>query len=170
MIAFYQTYTFIGDHVRQLHGVGAWLGGAISLAYGLGFGAGVIFDKWIDAKGPAQVLPLALALVGCNYLALPFAASGVAVIAVYPVVWGLANHFCMTSLVSHMGALSPPHRGAIMGLFSFTTYVALFTAGAVYGPVYDAKGFFAVSFASSATLFLAALLAQWRLRPPIMTR
>ncbi|MBM3520564.1 MAG: MFS transporter [Alphaproteobacteria bacterium] len=33
MIGFYQTYTFIGDHVRLLHGKGAWLGGAISLAY-----------------------------------------------------------------------------------------------------------------------------------------
>ena len=58
MIAFYQTYTFIGDHVRQTHGAGAWLGGTISLAYGIGFGLGVIFDKWIDAKGPTRVLPL----------------------------------------------------------------------------------------------------------------
>ena len=32
MIGFYQTYTFIGDHVRQLHGAGAWLGGTISLS------------------------------------------------------------------------------------------------------------------------------------------
>lgn len=55
MICFYQTYTFIGDHVRHLHGAGAWLGGSISLSYGLGFGAGVVFDKMIDRKGPPKV-------------------------------------------------------------------------------------------------------------------
>lgn len=158
MIGFYQTYTFIGDHVRQLHGAGAWLGGVISLAYGLGFGAGVVFDKWIDAKGPSQVLPMALGLVGLNYLVLPLATGNMLVVAVYPVIWGLANHFCMTSLVSFMGALSPQLRGTIMGLFSFVTYAALGTAGAVYGPVYDGLGFFAVSGAATMTLFTAAAL------------
>jgi DHA1 family inner membrane transport protein len=157
MIGFYQTYTFIGDHVRLLHGAGAWLGGTISLAYGLGFGAGVVFDKWIDRQGPAGVIPLGLVLVGINYIALPFAAESLPVIAIYPFVWGLANHFCMTSLVSYMGALSPALRGTVMGLFSFVTYVALGTAGAVYGPVYDSRGFFAVSFASAIQLGLAAL-------------
>jgi DHA1 family inner membrane transport protein len=166
MIGFYQTYTFIGDHVRQLHGAGAWLGGTISLAYGLGFGVGVIFDKWIDAKGPANVLPLGLSLVGLNYLLLPIAAENIVAVAAYPFLWGLANHFCMTVLVSFMGSLSPALRGTVMGLFSFTTYVALGTAGAVYGPVYDAQGFFAVSFASAATLGAAAVLtiARQKLR------
>jgi predicted MFS family arabinose efflux permease len=163
MIGFYQTYTFIGDHVRQLHGAGAWLGGTISLAYGLGFGVGVIFDKWIDAKGPSNVLPLGLSLVGLNYLLLPFAAENIVAVAAYPFIWGLANHFCMTILVSFMGSLSPALRGTVMGLFSFTTYVALGTAGAVYGPVYDSRGFFVVAFASAATLGLAALMTGWRL-------
>jgi len=165
MIGFYQTYTFIGDHVRQMHGAGAWLGGTISLAYGLGFGAGVMFDKWIDSRGPARVMPLALGLVGLNYLVLPFAADNMLAIAAYPFIWGLANHICMTTLVSFMGALSPQLRGTVMGLFSFVTYVSLGTAGAVYGPVYAAHGFFAVSFASAATLFAAAVMAYASLRP-----
>jgi predicted MFS family arabinose efflux permease len=163
MIGFYQTYTFIGDHVRQLHGAGAWLGGTISLSYGLGFGVGVVFDRWIDRKGPEKVLPLGLTLVGLNYLALPVAAQWVAGAAAYPFLWGLANHFCMTALVATMGALSPPLRGTIMGLFSFTTYLALGTAGAAYGPVYDAMGFTAVCLAATATLALAALMTGWRL-------
>ncbi|WP_373503415.1 MFS transporter [Aestuariivirga sp.] len=168
MIGFYQTYTFIGDHVRQLHGAGAWLGGTISLSYGLGFGFGVVFDKWIDRKGPANVLPLGLVLVGFNYVILPFMAETIMTVALYPFVWGLANHFCMTALVSYMGSLSPRMRGTVMGLFSFTTYVSLGTAGAIYGPVYDAHGFFAVSFASAATVAAAtvaaaALMAGWRL-------
>lgn len=162
MIAFYQTYTFIGDHVRQTHGAGAWLGGSISLSYGLGFGLGVVFDKWIDAKGPVRMLPLGLTLVGINYLVLPFAAERIATVAAWPFFWGLANHFCMTTLVSYMNTLSARLRGTIMGLFSFTTYVSLGTAGAVYGPVYQAHGFFAVSFASAATVAVAALIALRR--------
>ena len=162
MIAFYQTYTFIGDHVRQTHGAGAWLGGTISLAYGIGFGLGVTFDKWIDRKGPAKVLPLGLLLVGINYLVLPFAAERIVSVALWPFFWGLANHFCMTTLVSYMNTLSPRLRGTIMGLFSFTTYVSLGTAGAVYGPIYQAHGFYAVSFASAATVAVAALIALRR--------
>ncbi len=164
MIAFYQTYTFIGDHVRQTHGAGAWLGGTISLSYGIGFGVGVVFDKWIDRKGPTRMLPLGLLLVGLNYVVLPFAAERVLTVAVWPFVWGLANHFCMTTLVSYMNTLSPRLRGTIMGLFSFTTYLSLGMAGAVYGPVYQAHGFFAVSFASAATLAAAAVIATMRAR------
>ena len=165
MIGFYQTYTFIGDHVRNLHGAGAWLGGAISLSYGLGFGVGVAFDRWIDAHGPRRVLPLGLFLVGLNYVVLPFAAQSMAAIAVWPFLWGLANHLCMTALVSYLGSLSAERHGPIMGLFSFVTYVALGLAGAIYGSVYAAWGFFAVSFAAAATLWTAALIAGWpRLR------
>lgn len=162
MIAFYQTYTFIGDHVRQTHGAGAWLGGTISLSYGLGFGVGVVFDKWIDAKGPTRMLPLGLTLVGINYLVLPVAAERIVSVATWPFLWGLANHFCMTTLVSYMNTLSPRLRGTIMGLFSFTTYLSLGTAGAVYGPVYQAHGFYAVSFASAATVAVAAVVALRR--------
>jgi predicted MFS family arabinose efflux permease len=159
MIAFYQTYTFLGDHVRQLHHVGAWLGGTISLAYGVGFGAGAGFDKWIDDHGPRRLLPYALLVCGLNYLALPFAAESPWAMAAYPFLWGLANHLCMTSLVTFLGSLAPEKRGLIMGLFSFVTYVALGVAGAVYGSVYAAHGFYAVSFAATATLWAAALLA-----------
>ncbi len=157
-----EIYTFIGDHVRQTHGAGAWLGGTISLAYGIGFGVGVVFDKWIDRKGPTRMLPFGLALVSINYVVLPLAAERVLTVMAWPFFWGLANHFCMTVLVSYMNSLSPRLRGTIMGLFSFTTYFSLGTAGAVYGPVYQSHGFFAVSLASAATVAVAALIALRR--------
>lgn len=158
MIGFYQTYTFIGDHVRTLHGAGAWLGGSISLSYGLGFGAGVAVDRWIDAQGARKVMPLGLLLVGLNYVALPIATLNMAAVAVYPVLWGLANHLCMTALVSFMGSLSAPLRGTVMGLFSFVTYLAVGVAGAVYGPIYGSRGFIAVSAAAAVTLLAASAL------------
>jgi predicted MFS family arabinose efflux permease len=157
MIGFYQTYTFIGDHVRTLHGTGAWLGGLISLAYGIGFGAGVIFDKWIDRTGPGRVMAGALFLVGLNYAVLPLATSHVWSTATYPFLWGLANHLCMTSLVANLGHAPVEKRGTIMGLFSFITYAAVGIGGAIYGTVYDQFGFAAVSLAATATLWVGAL-------------
>lgn len=156
MIAFYQTYSFVGDHVRALHGSGAWLGGALAMVYGLGFGGGVIFDRWIDARGPRRVLPFALIAGGLNYVLLPFAAQSMVLTALYPFLWGLSNHFSMTSLVAHVSSLSVARRGAIMGLFTFVTYVALGIAGAVYGAVYDRYGFLPVSLAAAVTMFAAA--------------
>lgn len=164
MIGFYQTYTFMGDHVRGLHGAGAWLGGLISLSYGIGFGAGVVFDKWIDRTGPGRVMAGALFLVGLNYAVLPFATSHVWTTATYPFLWGLANHLCMTSLVSYLGQAPIEKRSTIMGLFSFTTYLAVGVGGAIYGSVYDQFGFLAVSLAATATLWLGAT-AVLLLRP-----
>jgi DHA1 family inner membrane transport protein len=164
MIGFYQTYTFIGDHVRGLHGAAAWLGGLISLAYGVGFGAGVAFDKWIDRTGPGRVMAGALFLVGLNYVLLPLATLSVWTTATYPFLWGLANHLCMTSLVAYLGLAPAEKRSTIMGLFSFITYVAVGLGGAIYGSIYDHFGFAVVSLMATATLWLAAL-AVLLLRP-----
>jgi len=164
MIGFYQTYTFIGDHVRTLHGAGAWLGGLISLSYGIGFGAGVVFDKWIDRMGPGRVMAGALFLVGLNYAVLPLATAHVWTTATYPFFWGLANHLCMTSLVAYLGQAPGEKRATIMGLFSFTTYAAVGMGGAIYGSVYDQFGFTIVSLAATATLWLGAT-AVLLLRP-----
>src|SRR5437868_3552170 len=73
MIGFYQTYTFLGDHVRHLHQTGAWLGGLIACSYGVGFGLAVFFDGFIDRMGPARLMAAALFVVGINYILLPFA-------------------------------------------------------------------------------------------------
>ena len=98
-------------------------------------------------------------------MALPLAAGHLWVIAVYPLVWGFVNHLCMTTLVSFLSSLSEEKRGAIMGLFSFTTYVSLGTAGAVYGTVYETHGLWAVSWAASAQLVAAAILVKFAFSP-----
>jgi predicted MFS family arabinose efflux permease len=157
MIGFYQTYTFIGDHVRVVHGTGAWLGGLIAGSYGVGFGAAMVLDAWIDRTGSRRLMPFTLALVGLNYLVLPFAMLNVWTVVFYPFLWGLANHLCMNVLVSFMGSSPAEKRSTVMGLFSGVTYIAHGLGGAVYGGVYAAYGFSAVSFAATATLFVASV-------------
>ena len=158
MIAFYQTYTFIGDHVRRLSEQGVLVAAIIPLAYGLGFGAAMMLDRHIDRLGAARVLPLSLAAVGLNYLILPPAMENWVIAMIYPALWGVANHICMTSLVAFMSGLSAQHRSAIMGLFTFVTYSSVGIAGPVYGTVYEHYGFAPVSWAAALGAILAAAL------------
>jgi predicted MFS family arabinose efflux permease len=158
MIAFYQTYTFIGDHVRHLHGAGAWLGGLVACSYGAGFGVAMVFDGWIDRTGPGRLMPLGLFLVGLVYALLPASTLMLATAIGFPFLWGLANHLCMNTLVSYIGGAPPAERATAMGLFSFITYVAVGLGGAVYGSVYAAQGFAFVSFAATAGLWIAAVI------------
>ncbi len=158
MIGFYQTYTFLGDHVRHLHQAGAWLGGLVACSYGLGFGLAVFFDAFIDRVGPARLMALALFILGINYILLPLSTLTLWTAIAYPLVWGLAQHVGMNTLVSYIGAAPPAERSTIMGLFSFITYVAVGLGGGVYGSVYASYGFFATSFAATASLWIGALL------------
>lgn len=158
MIGFYQTYTFIGDHVRHLHHAGAWLGGAVACSYGIGFGAAILGNAWLDRMGPVRLMALSLFWVGANYLILPTATLTLWSTLAFPFFWGLANHFCMNVLVSFIGSAPPAARSTAMGLFSFITYVAVGLGGAVFGSVYTQSGFAAVSYAATATLWVAALI------------
>jgi predicted MFS family arabinose efflux permease len=156
MIAFYQVYTFIGDHVRHLHGAGAWLGGLLACSYGLGFGLAVLFDGWIDRVGPARLMAASLFVLGINYILLPLATLNIVTAIAYPLIWGLIQHVAMNTLVSYIGAAPQAVRSTAMGLFSFITYVAVGLGGAVYGSVYAAHGIFANTLAATATLWIGA--------------
>jgi MFS transporter, DHA1 family, inner membrane transport protein len=156
MIAFYQVYTFIGDHVRHLHEAGAWLGGLVACSYGVGFGLAILFDGWIDRIGPTRLMAASLFALGINYILLPLATLNLATAIAYPVIWGLVQHVGMNALVSYIGAAPQAERSTAMGLFSFITYVAVGLGGAVYGSVYAAHGIFANTFAATATLWIGA--------------
>lgn len=170
MIGFYQTYTFVGDYVRNLHDAGAWLGGAVAASYGLGFGAAILFNGWQDRQGPVRLMALALLAVGLNYLILPFALLGFWTTLTYPFLWGLANHVCMNVLVSFIGDAPAAERSTAMGLFSFITYLAVGLGGAVYGTVYAQMGFMPVSFAAMLGMVLAAILVACFLKRAVSAR
>jgi predicted MFS family arabinose efflux permease len=156
MIAFYQTYTFIGDHVRHMHDAGAWLGGLFACSYGIGFGLAVFLDGWIDRVGPARLMAASLFVLGINYILLPLATLNIVTAIAYPVLWGLVQHVGMNTLVSYIGAAPQAERSTAMGLFSFITYVAVGLGGAAYGSVYAAHGIFANTIAATATLWIGA--------------
>ena len=53
--------------------------------------------------------------------------------------WGLANHFGLNVLIMRLTALDPIRRGAIMGLNSGVTYLALFGGTIGFGAIYAGK-------------------------------
>jgi predicted MFS family arabinose efflux permease len=150
MFAFYGSYAFLGDHLRQLHGVGAWLVGLVAMSYGAGYGITALADRLIDRVDPRRVLPPAMAFVCLEYLVLPFMTRAAAVMIAFAFVWGVINHFAMTSLVSSISRAPAGARGTALGLFSTVTYVAHGLSGPVMGWLYAHHGFEAVSWTAAA--------------------
>jgi len=103
-------------------------------------------------------MAIALFILGINYILLPFSTLLLWTAIAYPLIWGLAQHVGMNTLVSYIGAAPPAERSTAMGLFSFITYVAVGLGGGVYGSVYAHYGFFATSLAATASLWIGALL------------
>ncbi|WP_421935178.1 MFS transporter [Pelagibius sp.] len=163
MIAFYGTYTFLSDHLRGLHDAGAGLGGLVALAYGLGFGAAMVFDGLLDRLGPWRVAAPVFVLLALLYLAQPWAAAvGPTAILLLSGLWGVLNHIGLNIIVSQLSGGPEQTRGAVMGLYSGVTYIAHFLAGAAMGLVYADFGFTVLAVVAACWLALAAVLTLGR--------
>lgn len=159
MASFYGVYGYIGDHLHQGLRLPVSAGGLLALCYGLGFGAAAFLDRWIDRFGPARLLPaLFMAVCGIYLLMAAAAASYVALLAV-AFVWGMANHAALNVLIVRLAALDPARRGAIMGLNSGVTYLALFVGTTGFGPLYARAGFAALAGLAVVLMLMAALAA-----------
>ena len=126
MASFYGVYAYIGDHLHRGLGLPVSAGGLLALCYGLGFGATTFLDRWIDRLGPARLLPLFFTVVGGVYLVMSAAAASYPAMLAVVFCWGMANHAALNVLILRLAALDPGRRGAIMGLNSGVTYLALF--------------------------------------------
>lgn len=74
-------------------------------------------------------------------------------------IWGLANHFGLNVLIMRLTALEPSQRGAIMGLNSAVTYLALFAGTIVMGKVYAAEGFVYITLCGGLLSLLASVFS-----------
>lgn len=158
MAAFYGVYAYVGDHLHRALGLPVSAGGLLALCYGLGFGATAFLDRWIDRFGPARLLPTFFMAVCGIYLLMAAAAGSYVALLAVAFGWGMANHAALNVLIVRLAALDPGRRGAIMGLNSGVTYLALFAGTTGFGPVYARSGFAALAILAAA-LTLAAILA-----------
>ncbi len=140
MIAFYGVYTYLGAHVQGGLGRSTMAAGLATLSYGIGFGTAVRLDRLLDRHGPERLaLPVfgALTLV---YVGMAAIAASFAGLVLLCLAWGLANHLALNVIVGRLTALDAGQRGAIMGLYSATTYLCVFVGAVMYRPVFDFGG------------------------------
>ncbi len=164
MSAFYGLYAYLGTHMTTTLGYSTAVAGVASLIYGIGFGAVAPLDRLIDRFGAAKAAPVVFSLLIVVYLLIAgVSQSGVAVLAAC-LVWGAVNHLGLNIMVGQLSALSVSQRGAILGLYSATTYVAMFVGTAGFGRVYGAYGFQVIAVLSAVCIVPAVIGAVLRRR------
>lgn len=155
MTAFYGTYAFLGDHLRETLGLSAGMAGSVVLAYGIGFGVAAVGDGIVDRIGPATILPYALVFVVGAYLAMPFLATWLIGAFAAAFVWGFANHFVLNVIVLRLSRVGGRQRGAVLGVNSAVTYCGALVGALVLGAFYSGLGFFGLAWAGAGSVALA---------------
>ncbi|MEK1949635.1 MULTISPECIES: MFS transporter [unclassified Ensifer] len=159
MAAFYGVYAYIGDHLHAALELPLSANGFIAAFYGVGFGSAAFLDRLIDRLGAGKLLPLIFLVVAAVYVAMAAASGSYKAMLAVVFFWGLANHLGLNVLIMRLTALSPTRRGAIMGLNSGVTYLALFAGTLAFGNLYSAASFFALPVAAGGLMLAAALCA-----------
>jgi len=169
MGAFYGVYAFLGTHMTATLGYSTAIAGLASLIYGIGFGAVAPLDRLIDRFGAAKAAPVVFVALMLVYLLMAgVAQSGAAVLGVC-LIWGAVNHLGLNIMVGQLSALSISQRGAILGLYSATTYAAMFIGTASFGRVYSAYGFQVIAVLSAICILPAVIGAVLRRGTTLMT-
>ncbi len=160
MASFYGVYAYVGDHLHDALGLPVSANGVIAIAYGLGFGAATLLDRWIDRLGAGKLLPPIFLAVAAVYALMMLTSGSYAGMLAVMFLWGLANHLGLNVLIMRLTALSPEQRGAMMGLNSGVTYLALFAGTIGFGAIYAQAGFAPLPLAAAGLMLVAALCAR----------
>ncbi len=164
MTAFYGLYGYLGDHLHNGLGEPVSANGLAALSYGIGFGMAAFLDGAIDRLGARRIMPFAYLLVAAVYVAIAASSGSFELTLAMMAAWGFANHFGLNVLVTCLSALDPSRRGAIMGLNSAVTYLAVFAGSTGFGVLYSNHGFPLSAMVAAALMVFAATASAWRPR------
>jgi len=164
MIAFYGVYAYLGTHLVTVLGRSTASAGLATLCYGIGFGAAMLFDGLIDRHGRTTVAPWSFAVVGLAYALLALSADRFAWLVAFCTLWGAVNHVGMNLVIGRLNALDPSRRGAILGLNSAVTYLAVFVGTLGFRPVFERGGLGACAVLAVVCLVPVLADALWQRR------
>lgn len=156
MAAFYGLYAYVAPHLQAGLGWPVWMVGAVPLVYGIGFGAAALGDPWIDRFGARVVAPWVFGALVVLYLCIAAVAGSAWGLVAACLPWGMINHLGLNLIVGRLAGLDAARRGAVLGLNSGVTYLAMFVATPVFGAV-EARLGFAACAVLAAGCVLAAL-------------
>jgi MFS transporter, DHA1 family, inner membrane transport protein len=163
MAAFYGLYAYVATHLQAGLGWPVWMAGAVPLVYGIGFGMASLGDPWIDRFGARAVAPWVFGVLVVQYLALALVSVSAWGLVALCLTWGMINHLGLNLIVGRLAGMDAARRGAILGLNSGVTYLAMFLSTAGFGWVEAGWGFAACAVVS-AVCVLPALWDALRLR------
>lgn len=169
MAAFYGVYAYVGDHLHVTLDYPVRANGLAAILYGMGFGSAVFLDRHVDAYSNRRILlPILFLLVALVYGGMSLVSGSYIWVLAVMAIWGLANHFGLNVLIMRLTALEPSQRGAIMGLNSAVTYLALFVGTIVMGKVYAQEEFIYIALCGAFLSLLASIFALFAAygRPP----
>lgn len=146
MAAFYGIYSYIGDYLNNKLGLPISTNGLIALVYGVGFGSAVLFNNLVNKINPSKALSISLLLVSFSYFLLSILNGNLSSILIIFGLLGLINHYGINLLIVQLTAIEPSSRGAIMGLYSTVTNLAMFIGIGCFGGFYTAWGFSTICF------------------------
>ncbi|MCR9215456.1 MAG: MFS transporter [Proteobacteria bacterium] len=163
MVAFYGLYAYLGTHLQGPLGLNGTVASLAPFAYGVGFGLAAFFGRSIDTYGSDRLAPVIFAALLGVYLLFAGSSLLAPLVIVLCLLWGLVNHLGLNLIVGRLTALDETQRGAIMGLYSGITYLAMFLGTALFRPVFIQYGFLACSLLA-AICILPALADGFQLR------
>ena len=166
MSAFYAAYAYIGTHLVEVLGLPISASSLLAILYGKGFACAALGDRLIDSFGARRVLVPALAAITLTYAALALAAPSALLLMPLFFVWGMVNHFSMNVILARLSALHPAKRGAVLGAYSTTTYLAASGATLGAGWIYPIYGFAGVATGPALAILAALGLARHMVRAP----
>lgn len=158
MTAFYGTFAFFGEGVRQAFDLSSEGSGLFVLAYGAGFGVAGIGLGIVSPDITRRYLLLVLVGIACVYAIWRFALTEPRFAFMTAVAWGFLNQLGLNALVVSLNRRAQSARGAVMGLNGGVTYSAVFAGPVVMGFVYAASGFQTVAMLAACIVGSAAIL------------
>lgn len=161
MTAFYGSYAYFGDGIRQEFGLSAQGSGLFVLAYGVGFGVAGLVLGMVAPKVTRVYLSLVLLAIATSYATWGLTLQNQFVAFAGTAVWGMLNQLGLNGLVVSLNQQASDARGAVMGLNSAATYSAVFIGPVIMGPLYAASGLALVT-GIGAVLVIIGGIVNWR--------
>ncbi|EBO4153027.1 MFS transporter [Salmonella enterica] len=154
MTAFYGTFAFFGEGMKQKFSLSSQESGYLVMAYGLGFGLAGVCISIISPKISMRYITLTLLGIVFSYSSWAVWPSTWVVILLASFLWGLLNQMGLNALIVKLNKSSNTQQGALMGLSTATTYLAVFSGPVIMTPVFNEIGFLGVSTFSATLVFV----------------